>query len=720
MAFWAVVEYGGLFGPDKASEWVVAMCLSLFTDILLLQPVKILILAAVYALIIKNPTADEDVEEHMMLRNDETYVRPQKLSAYEKKELEKKKKAAEELRKDYIYLPPDPDQLRQARELRMKELAMWRIIKEVASYTIFLYMIMFVAYNNVDGWAWQMQEASRFMVFDGKLGDVQPARLLSQTPSEGIYSMHQVASQGDIFKYLNNTLLPSLLDHTWYNGEVDELKSFTKDKAILLTGIIRLRQVRVSHGGCRLVRQFRHPEFFRYCHQEYSIFEQEVGNFSRGWNEITNETEKLNEFGAEYWRYQSMLDTGSTPSQGIVAMYDGGGYVVELPKSLIGARFILNELWNSKWIDDKTRAVFIEFNLYNPARSLFAVCMTIFELPATGGIQLYPYLYILKMQSYNTGGELMALVVQLVTLLVVIVQFVRECMKARRMRRTYWTDFWCVIDFVHLLSCIIWAGLFAARYFAFKVVSGTFKDNRTNYTNMDLIVQYDFVVTAFAAAIVAVGTFRFIRLLRFDRNIMTMLATLRYIQGFLAGFLVVFLALYFAFACFGYLAFNSNLYGYSTFITSLETLFAMALGNFDAKSLERNYGTLGPIFFSLYSFMISIVMTNFLIAFIVVGYEQAYRDDTLTKEEAAVFSFMWLKMKKMLGIAPARESSLAIDRKFKYTDDMNDDEIERFTERMEELMERIDKHLETTKQQFPNMFDQKTLAKHRRQVYITE
>ena len=242
-----------------------------------------------------------------------------------------------------------------------------------------------------------------------------------------------------------------------------------------------------------------------------------------------------------------------------------------------------------------------------------------------------------------------------------------------------------------------------------------------DYTNMDLIVQYDFVVSCFSAAIVSIGTLRFIRLLRFNRNVMTMLATLRHFQSVLLSFMVVFLTVFLAFAGFGYLSFHTKLYNYSTFISALETLFSMALGKFDVTTLQSGSSTIGPIFFCFYSLFVSIVMTNFLVAFIMVGYEYAMHDESLVKEEAEVFSFMFLKMKRMLGMAPARESSLAMDRKFKYSDNsLSNDEVERFTEQMEELMERIDKHLENTKQQFPNMFDQNILKRQTKQIYITE
>ena len=46
---------------------------------------------------------------------------------------------------------------------------------------------------------------------------------------------------------------------------------------------------------------------------------------------------------------------------------------------------VVDELMQYKWIDGLTRAVFVEFLLYNPNVNLYAISMLNFEFPETGG-----------------------------------------------------------------------------------------------------------------------------------------------------------------------------------------------------------------------------------------------------------------------------------------------------------------------------------------------
>ncbi len=71
------------------------------------------------------------------------------------------------------------------------------------------------------------------------------------------------------------------------------------------------------------------------------------------------------------WRYRSTLELDGTPTLGRVATYSGGGYVLELGVTRDEAAAGVDYLRRLLWIDRTARAVFAEFNLYNPATNLF-------------------------------------------------------------------------------------------------------------------------------------------------------------------------------------------------------------------------------------------------------------------------------------------------------------------------------------------------------------
>lgn len=55
--------YGFQFGKEKSEKWLTAMVVSVFQSVVVIQPVKVLMLAAIFALIIKDPNKEEEEME---------------------------------------------------------------------------------------------------------------------------------------------------------------------------------------------------------------------------------------------------------------------------------------------------------------------------------------------------------------------------------------------------------------------------------------------------------------------------------------------------------------------------------------------------------------------------------------------------------------------------------------------------------------------------------
>jgi len=66
--------------------------------------------------------------------------------------------------------------------------------------------------------------------------------------------------------------------------------------------------------------------------------------------------------------------------------YGSGGYVYEFRGRLSDLRNHLSQLRQLQWINGQTRAVIIQFSLYNPNVQLFTSVTLLIELLPTGGI----------------------------------------------------------------------------------------------------------------------------------------------------------------------------------------------------------------------------------------------------------------------------------------------------------------------------------------------
>jgi hypothetical protein len=87
----------------------------------------------------------------------------------------------------------------------------------------------------------------------------------------------------------------------------------------------------------------------------------------------------------ELFTYKTSDDIGGYPYWGIFSTYGGGGYVTELGTTMTDASSTVDTIMNNNWVDNNTRAIFIEVNLYNPNNNLFGICLYVLEFLQTGG-----------------------------------------------------------------------------------------------------------------------------------------------------------------------------------------------------------------------------------------------------------------------------------------------------------------------------------------------
>ena len=87
-----------------------------------------------------------------------------------------------------------------------------------------------------------------------------------------------------------------------------------------------------------------------------------------------------------YFIHRTWRELDGYPLIGEFATYSGGGYVAELGTDISTADGVVKHIKEGSWIDDRTRAVFIEFNLYNVNMNLWGVSVYRLEFLTTGGI----------------------------------------------------------------------------------------------------------------------------------------------------------------------------------------------------------------------------------------------------------------------------------------------------------------------------------------------
>ena len=129
-----------------------------------------------------------------------------------------------------------------------------------------------------------------------------------------------------------------------------------------------------------------------YCSDFYSIFNRQDQNFNLNWDSY-DQNQTNNPYSKDYshvlnaFLYSDSSKYNSYPYVSLISTYLGGGYVFEMHWDTFDE--IANNLTflqSSNWIDRQTKAVFIEFNLYNPNIGLFSYCYILFEILPTGNL----------------------------------------------------------------------------------------------------------------------------------------------------------------------------------------------------------------------------------------------------------------------------------------------------------------------------------------------
>ena len=117
------------------------------------------------------------------------------------------------------------------------------------------------------------------------------------------------------------------------------------------------------------------------------ILNQEKGFYNPNWSQ-SNQTQSNDTNINLAFKYQNSREYDSFPYFGVYNEYLGGGYTYELVNSHNKTQVYnsLSLLQKMNWIDKQTRAVFIEFSLYNPNVNSFSYSVILFEFLPSGNL----------------------------------------------------------------------------------------------------------------------------------------------------------------------------------------------------------------------------------------------------------------------------------------------------------------------------------------------
>ena len=161
--------------------------------------------------------------------------------------------------------------------------------------------------------------------------------------------------------------------------------------------------------------------------------------------------------------YRAASTASDDSYEGQIETYSGGGYVANLGETLETATEMINNLESQRWIDIYTRALFVEFSVFNPSSSLANAGKILFEYTPDGSILWSVRTDIVQLYRYTGANGVIALVSEIGCAIFVLVITILEIRKIVKQRQAYFASFWNSIQIITLILFFVAVGLYTYR-----------------------------------------------------------------------------------------------------------------------------------------------------------------------------------------------------------------------------------------------------------------
>ncbi|XP_028828513.1 polycystin-1 isoform X2 [Denticeps clupeoides] len=421
--------------------------------------------------------------------------------------------------------PPQGFALAQAREEARKVRMLHNTLKGFLLYMFSLLVVLLLCYTD-------------------SASDTQQLQLRTQLQQRFNYST--INSRDTLWTWLSGYLLPQLLDGP----------TLMYQTGSLLLGTPRLRQIRAP-TACPASGYFPGSSWFGCVSRNDTI----------AWSGQGFEL-------ASNWTASS-VDNSGVWHWGQVWVYGSGGFVQELSQSLEVSRGLLQNLQKKQWLDPQTRAVFVEFSLYNTNTDLLSVLTFLLEFSGSERALSSLDLKTCRLHRLSQGLDL-PLLLTVLLLAFGVVFCVWQGFTVLREGRGYFSRTWNSAGVLSLVLALLVVTLhlstsaLADRQWALLLLQ------RRSYTSFYGVVQQSQVLTVLMALLLFLLVLKASHQLRFLREWAVFGRALRHSAPDLLAALVAMITLLLAYSYSGHMLFHSVLEEYGS--VGSACLYLLAVG----------------------------------------------------------------------------------------------------------------------------------------------
>ncbi|KAM6978376.1 polycystin-1-like protein 2 [Tautogolabrus adspersus] len=589
--------YGLKFGKERSVSWLVSQIVSFFQSVLVIQPLKVVCLAIVFALLIKK-VEEEDFQNVAFERNDRNHGDGKDQQTVQ--------------RDGSLYEPPAPADIEKMKRNKIMEQKAFALIKEILIYMGYMWMLLLVAYGQRDPNAFFLN------------------RHIRHSFSRGITDS---MSLGEVFTWANTSLLENLFGV--YPG-------FITDGNSKLVGNARLRQLRVQKNSCQTADPV--VGIVRDCNAPYSWEVEDMSSYDPGWNHSVGDN--ISNSPLSPWKYQTQGQLRAYPFWGKIEFYRGGGFVAELGPDFQNASSTLGGLFREKWLDMYTRAIFVEFTIYNANVNLFCIVTLLLETPAIGAFQFYSELQSVRLYQSTGALQIFVMAAEILYLIFILYYMFLQGKLMKQQKWAYFRSKWNIVELTIILLSWSALGVYIKRTLLGNRDMTYYQNHKDQFPSFYETATADSVLQYLIAFLVLLSTIKLWHLFRLNPKMNLISATLERAWGDISSFLMIILIMFLAYSIASNVIYGWKLCHYRTLTDALLTIIRLQIGIFNYNEVLNSSPWLGGLLFGSCVVFMSYVVLNLLISVILVAFNQEQMYHKPSDEEEIVD----LMLKKICGL----------------------------------------------------------------------
>ncbi|KAK2839552.1 hypothetical protein Q5P01_013292 [Channa striata] len=514
-----------------------------------------------------------------------------------------------------LYEPPASADIEKMKRNKILEQKAYGLLREILAFMVFLSTLLVVAYTLRDPNAFYLNQ-----------------HILNSFTEQ----ISETMSIADVFNWGNTCLLNNLFSKP---------PGFITDGNSKLLGHARLRQLRVRKNSCQIPSSMR--QFAPDCQAPYSWEVEDMGSYDAGWNQSMTNNISINTFRP--WTYQTQAQLRASDIWGKLALYRGGGFAAELGPDLQNASSTLEYLFNNRWLDTYTRAIIVEFTVYNANVNLFCIVTLLLETPAVGAFQFSSELHSVRLYQPEDGLSFLPIAAEIIYLLFILYYMFLQGKLMKQQRWAYFRTKWNLLELTIIL--LSWAAV--AVYIKMTVLGNRnltyYQSHKDKFASFYDTATSDCELQYLIAFLVLLTTVKLWHLLRLNPKMYMITATLQRASKDISSFMLVIGIMFLAYSVASYVIYGWKLSSYRTLEYTFLTLVNLQLGIFNYDEVLDYTPMLGALVFGSCIVLMTFVVFNLLVAVILVAFSHEKTHHKPSEEEEAV-DLMLKKICSLFGI----------------------------------------------------------------------